>query len=81
MYKIFDKNDTYIKIQAVKKAIKENRSLRMYNRYMIILHHLEGYLNCEIAKMELLCVHTVESYINNYNKYDLDGLVMAHQDC
>ena len=35
---------TNIEIQAIKKAIRENKSLRMHKRYMVILHHLKGYL-------------------------------------
>lgn len=67
-----------IKIEALKKAIKENKNLRMHKRYMVILYHLEGYLNYEIAQMELLCSHTIGTYINNYNKYGLDGLKLSH---
>lgn len=71
-------DDKNIKIQTVKKAKKANKSLRMHKRYMVILYHLEVYLNYEIAKMELLCAHTVGTYINNYNKYRLDGLKLGH---
>jgi len=78
MFKILKDDDTNIEIQAVKKAIKENKSLRMHKRYMVILYHLKGYLNYEIANMELLCANTVGTYINNYNKYGLDGLIMSH---
>ena len=67
-----------VEIQAVKKAIRENKSLRMHKRYMVILHHLKGHLNTEIAEMELLCTITVKKYINNYNKYGLDGLILHH---
>jgi transposase len=71
-------DDKNVKIETIKKAIKENKSLRMHKRYMVILYHLEGYLNYEISKMELLCAHTVGTYINNYNKYGLDGLKLGH---
>ena len=67
-----------IEIQAVKTAIKENKNLRMHKRYMVILHHLKGHLNTEIAEMELLCTITVGRYINNYEEHGLDGLIMHH---
>ena len=51
---IFNKDDSNVEIQAVKKAIRENKSLRMHKIYIVIIHHLKGYLNCEIAEMELL---------------------------
>ena len=78
MIYIFNKDDSNVEIQAVKKAIRENKSLRMHKRYMVILHHLKGHLNTEIAEMELLCTITVGRYINNYKKYGLDGLILHH---
>lgn len=72
------KEDTNIKIQEVKRAIKENKNLRLHKRYMVILYHLEGYLNYEISNLMLLCANTVGIYINNYNENGLDGLVMEH---
>jgi len=56
---MFNKDDSNVEIQAVKKAIRENKSSRMYKRYMVILHHLKDYLNCEVAEMELLCGNTL----------------------
>ena len=73
---IFNKDDSNVEIQAVKKAIRENKSLRMHKIYIVIIHHLKGYLNCEIAEMELLWGNTVGTYVNNYKKYGLDGLVI-----
>ena len=78
MVYIFNKDSSNTEIQAVKKAMKENKSLRMHKRYMVILHHLKGYLNVEIAEMELLCGNTVGTYVNNYKKCGLDGLILHH---
>jgi transposase len=75
---IINKDNSNIEIQAVKKAIKENKSLRMHKRYMVILHHLKGYLIKQIAEMEFLCEKTVAKYINNYKKHGLDGLTLGH---
>ena len=75
---MFNKDNSNVEIQAIKTAIKENKSLRMHKRYMVILHHLKGHLNTEIAEMELLCALTVGTYIKNYNKNGLDGLTLGH---
>ena len=75
---MFNRDNSNVEIQAIKTAIKGNKSLRMHKRYMVILHHLKGHLNCEIAEMELLCAITVGKYINNYNKDGLDGLILHH---
>lgn len=45
--------------QAVKEAIKKTNDKRMYQRYMVVLYYLKGYLNKDIAKMMELCQHTV----------------------
>lgn len=75
---MLDKDDLNVEIQAVKKAMRKNKSLRMHKRYMVILRHLQGHLNNKIAEMEFLCANTVGTYINNYKKYGLDGLTMRH---
>ena len=75
---MLDKDDLNIEIQTVKEAMRKNKNLRMHKRYMVILLHLQGYLNYEIAEMELLCANTVGTYINNYKKYGLAGLAMGH---
>ena len=75
---MFRNDDSDIEIQAVKRAMRKNKNLRLHKRYMVILHYLKGYPNCEIAKMEFLCGHTVGKYINKYKKYGLDGLTLGH---
>jgi len=75
---VITKDDLNVEIQSVKRAMRKNKSLRMHKRYMVILRHLQGYLNNEIAEMELLCANTVGTYINSYRKYGLDGLTMGH---
>lgn len=54
--------------------MRKNKS----KRYMVILGHLQGYLNYEIAEMELLCANTVEAYINNYKELGIEGLTLHH---
>lgn len=68
--------DNNPKIQEIKKAIKKNKDKRMHVRYIVIYHHLQGYLNKDIANMESLCEHTVGTYVNNYKSNGIDGLRM-----
>lgn len=75
---MFNVDNSNIEIQAIQKAIKENKSLRMHKRFMVILRHLEGYLNYGIAEIELLCANTVGTYFNKYNEYGLDGPILRH---
>jgi putative transposase len=64
-------------IQQLRKAMKENKDLRMHTRYLAVYNHFLGYQNIEIAKMINLCPHTVGTYINNYKSKGLAGLVMG----
>jgi transposase len=75
---ILSRDDSNIEIQAIKEAMRKNKSLRMHKRYMVILRHLQGYLNKQIADIELLSEQTVGTYVKNYKKYGLDGLIMRH---
>ncbi|MBA1335966.1 MAG: hypothetical protein HPY66_1785 [Firmicutes bacterium] len=51
----------------------------MYQRYMVILYHLKGYINVDISKMVDLCQHTIGTYVNKYKENGLPGrhLVIA----
>lgn len=65
-------------IQVIKKAIKDTKDLRLYQRYMVILYHLEGYYNYQIAERVFLCQHTVGTYIRKYKKSGITGLALGH---
>ena len=56
---LFDIDNNSPEIQAVKEAIKKTNDKRMYQRYMVVLYHLKGHLNKDIAKMMGLCQHTI----------------------
>lgn len=45
---------------------------------MVILYHLRGHSNKDIAKMVELCQHTVGIYVNKYKANGLDGLALGH---
>lgn len=49
---MFKNDDSDIKIQLVKRAMRKNKNLRLKKRYMVIFHYLKGYQNCEITEME-----------------------------
>lgn len=74
---IMFKSDNDIEMQALKKAMKENKNLRMHTRYLVIYNHLLGYMNVEIADMLNLCPHTVGTYIRKYRSGGLESLVMG----
>lgn len=69
--------DNNTEMLALKKAIKENRSLRMHTRYLVIYNYLLGYMNIEIADRLNLCQHTVGTYIRKYKAGGLQSLVMG----
>lgn len=66
------------KIDEVKEYMKDTKNVRMYKRYLVILRHLEGSTNLDIAKMVSLEQHTVGDYIKNYKTKGLPGLVIKH---
>ena len=75
---IFESDNNNSEIQAVKAAIKKTKDKRMYQRYMVVLYCLKGYLNSEISKFVDLCQHTVGAYVNKYKEFGLTGLELAH---
>jgi len=48
----------------------------MYQRYKVIVLHLKGNSNRDIAKEEGFDEHTVGIYVKNYKQNGLDGLLM-----
>lgn len=76
--KILEVENNKPEIQAIKKAIKKVKDKRMYQRYMVILYHLNGHINKDISKMIGLCQHTVGTYINKYKDAGLPGLTLGH---
>lgn len=58
----------------IKKALKENKDLRLHIRYMAILNFLQGYNFKEIASMLNISAQTVSTYVRKYRKLGIDGL-------
>jgi len=68
-----DNND--IEIQKIKAAIKQNKDKRMHVKYLVIINHLHGLQNVEIAMNFGLCAHTVGTYIRKYKEDGLQSLI------
>ncbi len=71
------KDNADAQIQEIKAAIKNNNDERMHIKYLVILNHLHGLQNVDIAINLDLCAHTVGTYIRKYKEGGLDNLVPA----
>lgn len=78
MRKFDDSVDIDKLIDEVKNVMKVEKNVRMYKRYSVILKHLQGISNKDIAKMELLEVHAVGNYIKKYHDGGLDALEIKY---
>nr|WP_317331022.1 hypothetical protein [uncultured Romboutsia sp.] len=77
--KRFDKDvDIDEKIIDLKLSMKNTNNLRLYKIYSVVLKHLQGFKNKDIAEMECLETHTVGIYIKNYIDNGLKGLEMKY---
>ena len=74
--KLFESDNKNIEIQAFKKAMKDTKVKRMYQRYKVIYLHLKGYSNLDIANLEGLDNHTIGIYVKNYKQNGIRGLLM-----
>lgn len=74
--KIFESDNQNPEIQALKKAMKDEKNKRMYQRYKVIYLHMKGYTNLEIASLEVLDNHTVGIYVKKYKQNGINGLLM-----
>lgn len=75
---ILDTENKISEIEAIKQAIKNSKDKRMYQRYIVILHHLKGSNNKTIADVLELCQHTVGTYIRKYKKDGISGLNLKY---
>lgn len=62
-------------IKLIEDAMKNTRSTRMLVRYQVILLHLKGYYNIQIADIVGKCEHTVGKYVTAYKTYGIGGLI------
>lgn len=74
---LFWKDNMDVQIQEIKAAIKQNKDKRMHIKYLVILNHLHGLQNVDIAMHMGLCAHTVGTYIRKYKECGIVNLVPA----
>jgi transposase len=75
---MFEDDNQNPQIQAIKKAMKDTKNIRLYQRYRVIDLYLKGNTNRDIAKMEGFCEHTVGTYISKYKANGIDALGIKH---
>ena len=78
MRKFDDSVDIEKLIREVKFVMKTEKNVRMYKRYSVILKHLQGFSNKDIAKMESLEAHAVGNYIKKYHESGLNSLKIKY---
>jgi transposase len=76
--KLLETDNQNPEIQAIKKAMKNTKDKRLYQRYRVIYLHLKGNTNRDIAKLEGFCEHTVGTYVTRYNENGIVGLNIRH---
>lgn len=67
-----DQNST---IQEVKTAMKEAKETRMFQRYLVILLHLQGMTYEKIMSIVPISHVTVGKYVKDYKKQGFEGLI------
>lgn len=67
-----------LEIMKLKAAIKENKNLRIYERYQTILMYLHGMPPKEINEVTGRSLSTVYNYINSYKQDGIEGLKMEY---
>lgn len=66
--------------QLIEDAMNTTKSTRMQQRYQVILLHLKGYQNIQIADIVGRCEHTIGKYINAYKKHGIGALVIRPRE-
>jgi len=72
--RIFWRDNKNAQMQEIKVAMKKNKDKRLHIKYLVIINHLHGLQNVEIAMNIGLCAHTVGTYIRKYKEGGLDNL-------
>lgn len=64
--------------QIVENALRETSDKRMYERYLAVLHRLEGHTIKAISKMIKRTEKTTAGYIHSYARDGIEGLALGH---
>lgn len=67
-------------IEAIKKAKKEEKHLRIKQRIEVVLLKSENYPHKEIAKVQGLCKNTVRKYLREYKAGGLPAILKGMKD-
>ena len=78
MRKFDNSVDIDMLIMEVKDTMKIEKNVRMYKRYSVILKHLHGMSNKNIAEIESLEAHAVGNYIKKYHDGGLSALEIKY---
>jgi transposase len=62
----------------VEQALRETSDKRMYERYLAVLHRLEGRTIKDISKMIKRTEKTTAGYIHSYERDGIEGLTLGH---
>ncbi|KZS44587.1 transposase [Paenibacillus glucanolyticus] len=62
----------------VELALRETSDKRMYERYLAVLHRLEGHTIKDISKMIKRTEKTTAGYIHRFERDGIKGLAMGH---
>lgn len=65
-------------MHRVEKALRETSDKRMYERYLAVLHRLEGHTIKDISKMIKRTEKTTAGYIHSFERGGIDGLALGH---
>jgi len=65
-------------MKAVGQALRETPDKRMYERYLAVLHRLEGRTIKDISKMIKRTEKTTAGYIHSYELDGIEGLALGH---
>ncbi|KMY51704.1 hypothetical protein AC625_21030 [Peribacillus loiseleuriae] len=66
------------RLEEIQQVLKIEKNVRLYQRYQVILLHLQDHMNREIAKIVNLNENTISTYIKKYQKLGIDGLKLGH---
>nr|WP_128759022.1 IS630 family transposase [Paenibacillus mucilaginosus] len=62
----------------VERALRETSDKRMYERYLAVLHRLEGRTIKDISKMIKRTEKTTAGYIHSFERDGIEGLALGH---
>ena len=78
MKKVLESDNNNPEIQDIKRAIRQTKDLRMFQRLQTILLHLKGLTYDQISEIVDRTPTTIGFYVRNYKAKGLAGLELNH---